>query len=222
MRRVTSAPLTLLSLWLLAAMLTFAPGANAQGDHGRASRLGEGICDPLLAGTDGLYGLCVAFCEAQGIASPDDPISESEYQAILDSAPGGRILRSYKERKTEADPAMPCIRIEEPCPCWSSAELAAIDGLGADGTSRSLTCASGIFDSVRETDPVDSSSFVNAFATLSLLGSPVFMCGYEDTQSDTLRMFTGTASAAEPELERSQAQACVTQVRTRCEALDLD
>jgi hypothetical protein len=34
---------------------------------------GEGVCDSLKGGTPGLYGLCVAFCEAQGLGGPEDP-----------------------------------------------------------------------------------------------------------------------------------------------------
>ena len=68
------------------------------------------MCDVLQAdGTaKGLCGLCVAFCEAQDHA---------------DAAPSGRILANYDKKRQPSDPAMPCIKIEDPCPCWTSAEL---------------------------------------------------------------------------------------------------
>jgi hypothetical protein len=99
----------------------------------------ETVCDPLKADgvTKGLYGLCVAFCEAQDIVGLSDPITEEELKALLDATPSGRILSNYNKKKQENDPNMPCVKVEEPCPCWSGAELAAIDGYFPDGTSTS-------------------------------------------------------------------------------------
>lgn len=93
----------------------------------------EGICDELVGGTPGLYGLCVAFCEAQDIASIDEPITEDHLAALEVSAPSGKILANYDRKKQPGDPDMPCIKVEEPCPCWSSEELAELDGILWDG-----------------------------------------------------------------------------------------
>ena len=76
----------------------------------------EGVCDTLKGKTPGLYGLCVAYCEAQDLDSFDK------------EPPNTKILANYNKKKQAGDPDMPCLQV--PCPCWSDAELAAI---GADG-----------------------------------------------------------------------------------------
>ena len=111
-------------LGLLAALVLMAPAAYSQTADGQTPA-DETVCDPLKADgvTKGLYGLCVAFCEAQDFADLENPITEAEYEALEDGVPSGRILTNYNRKKTEADPPMPCVVIEEPCPCWTSAEL---------------------------------------------------------------------------------------------------
>ena len=58
----------------------------------------EAVCDVLQSATPGLYGLCVAYCEAQDslIVSPSDP-----------GAP--KSLINYNKKKKPGDPEMPCI-----------------------------------------------------------------------------------------------------------------
>jgi hypothetical protein len=72
----------------------------------------EGVCNSLKAPgiTPALYGLCVAYCEAQDLDTFDK------------EPPSTKILENYNKKKVATDPAMPCIQI--PCPCWSDAELA--------------------------------------------------------------------------------------------------
>ena len=80
----------------------------------------EGVCDDLVAATPGLYGLCIAFCEAQDCEPDfwaDDPFADCR-----PSAP--KLLERYNARKNAGDPDMPCIM--EPCPCWAADELAAL------------------------------------------------------------------------------------------------
>lgn len=81
----------------------------------------EGVCDQLKADgiTKGLYGLCVAYCEAQDLDTVDK------------EPPNSKILGNYNKKKTVTDPAMPCIQV--PCPCWSADELDAMteDGLAS-------------------------------------------------------------------------------------------
>lgn len=74
----------------------------------------EGVCDGLKEDgvTPGLYGLCVAYCEAIDADPNGDPPS----RAILDA---------YNRKKTDSDPAMPCVK-PPGCPCWSETELGAI------------------------------------------------------------------------------------------------
>lgn len=76
----------------------------------------EGICDGLVGSTPGLYGLCVAYCEAQDLDTlePSDPSSPQQ-------SPSRRILENYRNKMAPGDPDMPCVRA--PCPCWSDPEL---------------------------------------------------------------------------------------------------
>lgn len=76
----------------------------------------EGVCDVLHGGTPGLYGLCVAYCEAQDLDAFDK------------NPPNDRILANYNKKKQDGDPDMPCLQV--PCPCWTDDELASIH---ADG-----------------------------------------------------------------------------------------
>ncbi len=78
----------------------------------------EGICDSLQGGSPGLYGLCVAYCEAQDLDS-----FEKE-------PPRTKILDNYRKKMKAGDPDMPCIQV--PCACWSAEELGSIT---ADGNA---------------------------------------------------------------------------------------
>ena len=85
---------------------------------------GENVCDPLMNATPGLYGLCVAYCEAHDadLFSPDGNPEELKM-------PDQRILANYNRKKKETDPAMPCVLDEsgddpiEECPCWTAVQL---------------------------------------------------------------------------------------------------
>jgi hypothetical protein len=79
----------------------------------------EGVCDVLQGGTPGLYGLCVAYCEAQDLDTFDK------------GPPNVRILANYRKKMKTGDPDMPCLQV--PCPCWSDEEFASItsDGMAA-------------------------------------------------------------------------------------------
>ena len=72
----------------------------------------EGVCDSLQGGTPGLYGLCVAYCEAQDLDSFDK------------EPPNTNILANYRKKMKAGDPDMPCIQV--PCPCWTNAEIGSI------------------------------------------------------------------------------------------------
>lgn len=99
-----------------AVMLAFAPPALSKTPDGKTPAE-EDICDPLRGATPGLYGLCVAYCEAHDA----DMISPSGDPNELNT-PNQRILDNYNRKKKEADPPMPCVAVES-CPCWTSAEL---------------------------------------------------------------------------------------------------
>ena len=74
----------------------------------------EGVCDSLQGSTPGLYGLCVAYCEAQDL---DD---------IDKEPPSSKILANYRRKMKKGDQDMPCIQAS--CPCFSSDELTAMTG----------------------------------------------------------------------------------------------
>jgi len=95
----------------------------------------ETVCDPLREDgtTKGLYGLCVAFCEAQDIADRTTPLTPEELDAITVEVPSARILENYNKKKQETDPEMPCVLVQEECPCFTKQELQSIDGYNSDG-----------------------------------------------------------------------------------------
>jgi len=72
----------------------------------------EGVCDTLQGATPGLYGLCVAYCEAQDLDTFDK------------KPPSLKILANYNKKKQATDPEMPCLKT--PCPCWTDDELTSI------------------------------------------------------------------------------------------------
>ncbi len=81
----------------------------------------EGVCDVVQGGSPGLYGLCVAYCEAQDL--------DTEGKA----PPSLKILANYRKRMQKGDPDMPCV--QKPCDCWSSAELESTAAYGVASCS---------------------------------------------------------------------------------------
>ena len=116
----------------------------------------ETICDPLKADgvSKGLYGLCVAFCEAHDFADENIPTTEAELDSLAANAPSGKILANYNKRKQESDPPMPCIVVEPPCPCFSAAQLGEIDGY-LDGAEIGTFCPTNNPASVIAAEPSD-------------------------------------------------------------------
>jgi len=101
-------------LILIAATFALVSGmpAIAQTPDGETPAV-EDVCDPLVSATPGLYGLCVAYCEAH----------DADLLADLD-VPNRRILENYNKKKTEFDPPMPCIQQEVgECRCWTPDDL---------------------------------------------------------------------------------------------------
>jgi len=119
----------LLTVVLVLSIMSIVVHAETLDDQTPAE---EGVCDPLKADgvTKGLYGLCVAFCEAQDFASVDVPLTEKEILALLNDRPSGKILENYNKRKTETDPEMPCIvpKPDSQCSCFTEEEIMGIDG----------------------------------------------------------------------------------------------
>lgn len=153
----------------------------------------EGVCDVLKTNaTPGLYGLCVAYCEAQDL----DIVGDKE-------TPNNKILANYRKKMNAGDPDMPCIKV--PCPCWSNAELAAITiqaGLGD-----SLACSS-----TATTVQIRNNTPLHLQFAIADIGRMPPLCRYTNTLSVpriSRRLDIGAA----------EAQSCYDQVRAACAAL---
>jgi hypothetical protein len=85
----------------------------------------EGVCNALIGETPALYGLCVAFCEAQQ-CDPDEGAADP----FADCPPASpQLLDLYNARKQAGDPDMPCVQSGgggESCPCFTQAQSDAI------------------------------------------------------------------------------------------------
>jgi hypothetical protein len=129
---------------LIMALFTVAAPLYAQTPDG-TTPANEGVCDDLTANgvTQGLYGLCIAFCEAQDYADVLTAITEGDYEALLAAAPSGKILKNYNNIMTENDPPMPCItRLDGPCPCWDEGEFLNASEAGRSGDETFNVCFS--------------------------------------------------------------------------------
>lgn len=78
----------------------------------------QSVCDGLIGHTPGLYGLCVAYCDAE---SCDAEAAESGQ--CKRKAPNESILRNYDRKMQAGDPPMPCVAPPtSPCPCLTEEE----------------------------------------------------------------------------------------------------
>jgi len=134
------------SLFLVSSF--FALPAVAQTADGVTPAI-EGVCDSLKnpGVTKGLYGLCVAYCEAE--------------------ASSEAVLRNYDRKRKETDPEMPCLEVVVPCPCWDTDTLAA-----AEGPSSCVSSVGGINSS----EYFDSSTFAFSAFYLFPSTEPAFGC----------------------------------------------
>jgi hypothetical protein len=84
-----------------------------------------GICDVLHGSTTkGLYGLCVAYCEAQD-CQPTIDETTGELTFGKNCGPSSaKTLAKYNSRLEPGDTPMPCVNpaVGE-CPCWTEAEI---------------------------------------------------------------------------------------------------
>lgn len=150
----------------------------------------EGVCDVLKTNaTPGLYGLCVAYCEAQ-----DLDVTNKE-------PPNTKILENYRKRMQAGDPDMPCVKI--PCPCWSDAELASFSSDNAVAACLRSSTSTGA--SIQIIDNTPQTRFAFADTTRS-------RCGYVDLNpvSPVVRSQNITAT---------DAQSCYSAVDAACAAL---
>lgn len=162
--------LNLAAAALLVGWAAMSGSAMAQTADGETPA-NEGVCDVLKADgiTNGLYGLCVAYCEAQDLDSIDK------------EPPSTKILANYNKRKQAGDPDMPCVKV--PCPCWTEEDLASISGDGIAAACNSTATGSQIIDVAPRTH--------SAFADTAIGRE---RCRYVDlnTAPTTVRSFTIT------------------------------
>jgi len=124
--------------------LLVASAADAKGTRDGQTPAVEGVCDPLIGLTPGLYGLCLAFCEAQDCeATFNETTGETVFEPICEAS-SPNILGNYNELRAPGDPLLPCLNIvAAECPCWTEDELDTIAdggtqqcGLRVDGAMR--------------------------------------------------------------------------------------
>lgn len=118
--------------FLLLAFMSYGLPASSQTPDG-ITPARESVCDPLKAGgvTKGLYGLCVAFCEAHDAADLSVPLTKDNLAKLIASKPNGQLLQKYNDKKQASDPDMPCLNVvvtENACPCWTEGQIVAADG----------------------------------------------------------------------------------------------
>lgn len=153
--RLSAAVYAMLGVVLIAGLATGSRAVASTPDGETPAN--EGVCDVLhTSATPGLYGLCVAYCEAQ-----DLDITAKE-------PPNTKILENYRKRMKAGDPDMPCVKI--PCPCWTDAELASISVDGAAACLRSSTTTGA---SIQLVDNMPKTRFALADTTR-------LRCGYVD------------------------------------------
>lgn len=172
------------------AMGTFNQPVQASTPDG-STPANEGVCDVLRGGTPALYGLCVAYCEAQDL----DLVGDKE-------TPNNKILANYRKKMQAGDPDMPCLKV--PCPCWTDAELASITNNAGAGDS--VSCVSNATSAqIRNNTNLQ-------FAVIDIGRVPP-LCRYTDTTvtPPTSRRFTVDDAAA--------AQSCYHQVIAACGSL---
>jgi hypothetical protein len=118
---------TMTVLGVLASALMSMP-TIAQTPDGETPAV-ESVCDQLIGGTPGLYGLCVAFCEAQDFVDYGK-VGNANHPAV-------KLLTNYRKRMAPGDPDMPCIFTGGECPIFN------IDTCNAAGT---FQCALAVTD----------------------------------------------------------------------------
>ncbi|MGB5278386.1 MAG: hypothetical protein WBO73_02585 [Gammaproteobacteria bacterium] len=190
-------------------VLAIAPTTHASTPDGQTPAE-ETICDPLKADgiSKGLYGLCVAFCEAQDFAEATIPTTEAELQSLEANAPSGRILANYNKRKLASDPPMPCIVVEPPCPCFTAEQLSAIDGtlMLGDGSSVDIgiSCPTNNPASVIAAEPSDLNPDYLRFINVNLGGT----CQHIDNQSSPKVNTVLSTTTTPPTITNDELDAC--------------
>lgn len=155
----------------------------------------ERICDPLRDNTAGLYGLCVAYCEAQDLdLDLDNP---NDISAAL---PNEKILRAYNRKRGAGDPQMPCV--QESCPCWTREEVS----YGAWGDRTDPVCLDGFAGvSGSLTGLAEGDDFGHRALVIDRPSGPI--CLFRDSEVPVQRVLG---------LDEDEAQRCASQALQTC------
>ena len=217
-----------LMMFVFSSLLMLGLPAMAQTPDGETPA-NEGVCNELQWGTPGLYGLCVAFCEAQDIAAVSDPITDEELAAIERGMPAGRILANYNKKKTEGDIDMPCIKVEAPCPCFTADEVSSIDGVSPLGGAVLLNCntnsdprSSIINERGGWLDNISAGSFIDTDPSSAEFNRG--FCFYSNNQVEPIigrGANTGIHSPRDATMTPAQAVQCSAIIDAACDSFGL-
>ena len=213
MRLSTFSSIALLFIFVFAAQTTFAQTPDEE------PPAVETICDPLKSATPGLYGLCVAYCEAQDCH--DDPVDLAECQAENPNDPWGtqgcscsRVLDNYNAKRQAGDPEMPCIKTE--CPCFDADLLAAevIDigvCLDTNTATREQTLVNGV-------DDLACPAVAQAFTNFDNSGAPtaVVCQAFARDRDPGSGICVTTLNTIQSGLTDAEFMACQDLIRARC------
>jgi hypothetical protein len=146
----------------------------------------EGVCDVLQGGsTPGLYGLCVAYCEAQDLDTFDK------------SPPSEKILANYRKKMQAGDLDMPCIQV--PCPCWSASELGSITADNQSAACPSATNKIQIIDNAPRTKfaEADTNAGQERCRYIDLNAVPPTVRSFKITTAEAQSCFAQVADACD-------------------------
>jgi hypothetical protein len=188
-----------------AVVLLIVPLAQAQTPDGETPAE-ETVCDPLKVDgiTKGLYGLCVAFCEAQDFADEDFAITTHEELNALEAvAPSAQILANYNKKRDRADngidPEMPCIKVHAPCLCWDEDKLAEA------------------IENAAETECIGDGVFFRRLFDRGGTTVQAVHNGADDGRHSCRFRVPNADNRTEPYLTHAEAAACLTSVNAACD-----
>ena len=182
-------------------------------------------CD-VVKGSKGLYGLCVAFCEAQDL---DESTTRKSRDKILDNYKklskkinGAADVPPCFPPATEADP-QPSSGTQPTCPCWTAAQADAIDGVLSDGSTAEGWPAPSSDLSACSVTPylyiMEKNASQSEFSLIETFESPSHTCVYGTRPNGTLTVVNLSVEAGM--LTAEEFAACQADILARQAALDL-